>query len=118
MKTMKSLPNLKSSIIRVARASAIEVAALAAFASQALAQQIQNGGGGDAPFVQGVTTGLSWVHFGAAAIAIVAFLVGCVLLFNRNVFGAAAAFFFAIIGGALLANANSIMTTLTGLNFA
>jgi hypothetical protein len=118
MKTMKSLQTLKSSIIRVARASAIEVAALAALASPALAQQIQNRGGGDAPFAKGITTGLNWVYFGGVAIALVGFIVGCALLANRNPFAAGAAFFFVVIGAALLANANAILTTLTGLGFA
>lgn len=105
-------------IRKILSAAAVEAVILGLMAGPALAQRSMNGGGGDAPFAPGITTGLSWVHFGAAAIAIAGFIIGCILLFMRNIMGAAAAFLFILIGGALLANADAILTRLTGLSFA
>ena len=111
-----------NSVIRrtasVAKIAVMAAAAEVVLASSAMAQQVTSGGGGDAPFAAGVVTGLNWVHFTGAAIAVVAFLVGCILLYMRNVMGAGAAFLFVVVGGAFMANANSIITTLTGLGFA
>lgn len=87
-------------------------------ASSALAQQVTNGGGADAPFAPGVTTGLNWVFFLGAAVAVFSFLGGCFLLYLRNPMGAGAAFVLTVIGAAFMANANAILTTLTGLGFA
>jgi hypothetical protein len=112
---LKSLSGRASSI---AAFVAAEAAISTLTASSALAQQVTSGAGGDAPFAPGVVTGLNWVHFLGAAIAVVAFLVGCILLFTRNVMGAGAAFLFVIVGAAFMANANSIITTLSGLGFA
>lgn len=115
---MRTIRFLKTHGTRLLKASATEATILALMAGPAFAQRATNGGGGDAPFAEGVTTGLTWVHYGAAAIAIVAFIIGCILLFMRQIMGAAGAFFFVIIGGALLANADTILTRLTTLTFS
>jgi hypothetical protein len=114
--------SLAKSIDRIASAAKLAASALAAeatiTASSAMAQQVTNGGGGDAPFATGITTGLNWVHFGGAAIAVAAFIIGCILLYMRNVLGAGAAFLFVVVGAAFMANANSIITQLTSLTFS
>ena len=94
-----------------------EAVIIAATVGPALAQQLQNGAGGDAPFAPGITTGLNWVQFIGAAVALVGFLGGCVALFTRQIMAAGAAFLFVGIGAALLANANTILTRLTSLSF-
>lgn len=115
----------KSSLVTIhGKSGTIAKAAIAAAAAElvisgsALAQQITNGGGADAPFAPGVVVGLNWVHFAGAAIAVVGFLAGCILLYMRNVMGAGAAFFFVIVGAAFMANANTIINRLSGLTFA
>ena len=110
--------SLSRRTLSVAKVAVSAAAAEVVLTSSAMAQQIQNGGGGDAPFAAGVVTGLNWVHFAGAAIAVVGFLIGCILLYMRNVMGAGAAFFFVIVGAAFMANANTIINTLSGLTFA
>ena len=110
-----------SSISRVAPVAKIAAGVVLSetiLASSALAQQVTNGGGADAPFSPGITTGLNWVFFLGAAVAVFSFLGGCFLLYLRNPMGAGAAFVLTVIGAAFMANANSILTTLTGLGFA
>lgn len=104
-------------IRRLVSAITTEALILGMLAGPALAQQTTNGGGGDAPFAPGITTGLTWVHFMAAAIAVAGLVIGCIMLFMRQIMPAVGAFVFIVVGGALLANANTIITQLTGLSF-
>ncbi len=84
----------------------------------ALAQRAENGGGGDAPFAPGVSIGLNWIQFLGAAIAVFAFIAGCIALFMRQVMVAGGAFLFVLIGAALIARSGEIITKLTTLGFA
>jgi hypothetical protein len=88
------------------------VAALAA--DPALAQFA--GGGGDAPFRQGMSTMLNWAFIAGVAIALFSFLLACVFLFMRNLIGFAGGVLGVVIGGALMANAPALVQSLTGLN--
>lgn len=113
---------LKDGVVRFGKAAAAvvsaEVVIFGLTAGPALAQRADNGGGGDAPFAPGINTGLNWVVFLGATIAVFAFIVACISLFLRQVMVAAGAFAFVIIGGALIARANEIITALTSLNFS
>src|SRR4051794_24718165 len=87
------------------------VAAL--LADPALAQFA--GGGGDAPFRQGMSTVLNWAFIAGIAVALFSFIFACVSLFMRNLIGFAGGVAGVVIGGALMANAQTIVQTLTGL---
>lgn len=114
--------NIKVGAARVARAAAVigttEAAILALSAGPALAQRADNGGGSDAPFAPGIAIGLNWVMFLGAAIAVFAFIVACIALFMRQVMVAGGAFLFVLIGAALIARSNEIITKLTTLSFS
>lgn len=105
-------------LLSVLKIIGLAILAEVVIVGSALAQQVQNGGGGDAPFAQGVGVGLNWVFFLGAAIAVFAFLAGCFLLYLRQVMAAGGAFLFVLVGAALMANSNAIITRLTGLTFA
>lgn len=92
--------------------TATAVAAIALLsADPALAQF----GGGDAPFRQGMSTVLNWAFFAGVAIALFSFLLACVFLFMRNLIGFAGGVLGVVIGGALMANAPTLVQALTGL---
>jgi hypothetical protein len=113
--------DVKEGLVKLGKAAAsvatAEAVIFAATVGPAVAQRMPNGGGSDAPFAPGIAIGLNWVQFLGAAIAVVAFLGGCVLLFMRQVMAAGGAFLFVGVGAALLANSNAIITRLSGLNF-
>lgn len=90
------------------------VAALAA--DPALAQFA--GGGGAVPFQTGMSTVLNWAFVAGVAIALFSFILACVFLFMRNLIGFAGGVLGVVIGGALMANAATIVTSLTGLTSA
>jgi hypothetical protein len=113
---------MKNSAIRTARAAVVigatEAVIFGLTVAPALAQRADNGGGGDAPFAAGVGIGLNWVQFLGAAIAVFAFIGGCIALFMRQVMVAGGAFLFVLIGAALIARSGEIITRLTSLGFA
>jgi hypothetical protein len=73
------------------------------------------GGGGAVPFQQGMSTVLNWAFVAGVAIALFSFILACVFLFMRNLIGFAGGVLGVVIGGALMANAQTIVQTLTGL---
>ena len=117
-----NIKGMKNSAIRTARAAVVigatEAVIFGLTVAPALAQRATNGGGGDAPFAPGVGIGLNWVQFLGAAIAVVAFISGCIALFMRQVMVAGGAFLFVIVGAALIARSAEIITKLTTLGFA
>jgi hypothetical protein len=76
------------------------------------------GSGGDAPFRQGMSTVLNWAFIAGVAIALFSFLFACVSLFMRNLIGFAGGVLGVVIGGALMANAQTLVQSLTGLTSA
>jgi hypothetical protein len=103
---------MTTSITKIALTVSIAAVAILA-AEPALAQF--SGGGGDAPFRQGLNTALNWVFIIGVAVALFGFIGACVALFMRNIPGFAGGVLAVIVGGALLANAPTIMQSLTGL---
>lgn len=97
--------------------AALTVAAVALAADPALAQ-VGFGGGAAAPFRQGMSTVLNWAFIAGVAIALFAFLFACVALFMRNLIGFAGGVLGVVIGGALMANAQTLVQALTGLTTA
>ena len=93
----------------------LTLAAVAVAADPALAQFA---GGGTAPFQQGMSTVLNWAFIAGVAIALFAFLFACVALFMRNLIGFAGGVLGVVIGGALMANAPTLVQALTGLTTA
>ena len=82
-------------------------------ADPALAQF--TGGGTAAPFRQGLNTALNWVYIVAVAVALFGFIGACIAIFMRNIIGFAGGVLAVIVGGALLANAGTLVQSLTGL---
>jgi hypothetical protein len=95
-------------------AAGISVTALAA--DPALAQFA--GGGATAPLQQGMSTVLNWAFIAGVAVALFSFLFACVSLFMRNLIGFAGGVLGVVIGGALMANAQTLVQSLTGLTSA
>ena len=87
--------------------------AAALAADPALAQFA--GGGATAPFQQGMSTVLNWAFIAGVAVALFSFLFACVSLFMRNLIGFAGGVLGVVIGGALMANAQTLVQSLTGL---
>lgn len=118
---MRAFKGFKGAVSRMAKAAVIiaaaEVMIIGLSVGPALAQRAENGGGGDAPFAPGVNIGLNWIQFIGAAIAVVAFIGGCIALFNRQVMIAGAAFLFVLVGAGLIARSGEIITRLSGLTF-
>lgn len=75
----------------------------------------QFSGGGDVPFKQGMTTVLNWVFFVGVVIALASFIGACIFLFMRNLMGFAGGVLGVVVGGALMANAPTIVNKLTTL---
>ncbi|UEM08189.1 hypothetical protein JL101_036155 (plasmid) [Skermanella rosea] len=75
----------------------------------------QFNGGGDVPFQQGMSTVLNWAFVAGIAVALFSFILACVFLFMRNLIGFAGGVLGVLIGGALMANAATIVQGLTGL---
>lgn len=96
--------------------AALAIAVIVAAADPALAQFA--GGGGAAPFRQGMSTVLNWAFIAGVAIALFSFLLACVFLFMRNLVGFAGGVLGVVIGGALMANAQTLVQSLTGLTTA
>lgn len=72
--------------------------------------------GGTAPeFQKGLSTLLWWVFVFGVFVAVVSFIAACFFLFQRNLMGFAGGVLGVVIGGALMAKAPTIITTLTGL---
>jgi hypothetical protein len=94
-------------------ATVVSVAAIVALAADPALAQFS--GGGDAPFRQGLNTALNWVFIIGVAVALFGFIGACIAIFMRNVIGFAGGVLAVIVGGALLANAPTIMQSLTGL---
>ena len=99
----------RSKIVAFALVTLIVLAA----ADPALAQF--TGGGAAAPFRQGLNTALNWVYIIAVAVALFGFLGACVAIFMRNIIGFAGGVLAVIVGGALLANAPTLVQNLTGI---
>lgn len=76
------------------------------------------GGGTAAPFQQGMSTVLNWAFVAGVAIALFSFLLACVFLFMRNLIGFAGGVLGVVIGGAMMANAPTLVQSLTGLTSA
>jgi hypothetical protein len=76
------------------------------------------GGGAAAPFQQGMSTVLNWAFIAGVAVALFSFLFACVSLFMRNLIGFAGGVLGVVIGGALMANAQTLVQSLTGLTSA
>lgn len=93
--------------------AALAVVIIVAAADPALAQF---GGGADPGFRQGLNTLLGWVLIVGAAVAVAAFMFACVGLFMRNLMMFAGGVLGVLIGGVLLANAPTIVSSLTRLN--
>lgn len=72
-------------------------------------------GGGAVPFRAGMNTFLNWVFVVGIVIALISFLAACIFLFMRNIMGFAGGVLGVIVGGALMANAPAIVTSLTTL---
>lgn len=96
----------------ITAAAVVTVIALAA--DPALAQ-FTGGAGGAAPFRQGMSTLLNWAFLAGVAIALFSFIMACVFLFMRNLIGFAGGVLGVVVGGALMANAQTIVQSLTGL---
>ena len=94
--------------------AAASVAVVAVTADPALAQ-FAGGGGAAAPFQQGMSTLLNWAFIAGVLIALVCFIMACVFLFMRNIIGFAGGVLGVVIGGALMANADTVVSSLTGL---
>jgi hypothetical protein len=78
----------------------------------------QFAGGAAAPFQQGMSTVLNWAFIAGVAVALFSFLFACVSLFMRNLIGFAGGVLGVVIGGALMANAQTLVQSLTGLTSA
>ncbi|QQP94022.1 hypothetical protein IGS68_34840 (plasmid) [Skermanella sp. TT6] len=76
----------------------------------------QFNGGGDVPFQQGMSTVLNWAFVAGIAVALFSFILACVFLFMRNLIGFAGGVLGVLIGGALMANAPTIVQGLTNLS--
>ena len=87
--------------------------AVVAAADPALAQFA--GGGADAPFQEGLGTLLNWAFVAGVVIALGSFVMACAFLFMRNLMGFAGGVLGVVVGGALMANASTIVSSLTGL---
>lgn len=72
-------------------------------------------GGGAVPFRTGLNTALNWVYIVAVAVALFGFIGACIAIFMRNIIGFAGGVLAVIVGGALLANAGTLVQSLTGL---
>lgn len=96
--------------------AALVTVVIVAAADPALAQFA--GGGGTAPFRQGMSTVLNWAFIAGVAIALFSFIMACVFLFMRNLMGFAGGVLGVVIGGALMANAPQLVQSLTGLTTA
>lgn len=94
----------------------LAIAVIVVAADPALAQFA--GGGGVAPFRQGMSTVLNWAFIAGVAIALFSFLLACIFLFMRNLVGFAGGVLGVVIGGALMANAQTLVQSLTGLTTA
>lgn len=97
---------------KIAPAVAFAVAVTAA-ASPALAQF--GGSTADAPFTEGLGTLLNWAFIAGVVIALGSFIMACVFLLMRNLIGFAGGVVGVVIGGALMANAADLVSSLTGL---
>ena len=113
---MRAFKGFKGAVSRMAKAAVIIAAAEVMIIGLSVGPA-ENGGGGDAPFAPGVNIGLNWIQFIGAAIAVVAFIGGCIALFNRQVMIAGAAFLFVLVGAGLIARSGEIITRLSGLTF-
>lgn len=94
----------------------LAIAVIVVAADPALAQFA--GGGGTAPFRQGLSTVLNWAFIAGVAIALFSFLMACAFLFMRNLVGFMGGVLGVVIGGALMANAPTLVQSLTGLTTA
>lgn len=72
-------------------------------------------GTGTVPFRTGLNTALNWVYIIAVAVALFGFIGACIAIFMRNIIGFAGGVLAVIVGGALLANAGTLVQSLTGL---
>jgi hypothetical protein len=97
---------------KIAAGAAIALVA-ALTADPALAQFA--GGGAAVPFQQGMGTLLNWAFVAGVVVALASFIMACVFLFMRNLMGFAGGVLGVVIGGALMANASTIVSSLTGL---
>lgn len=91
----------------------LTIAAVAIASDPAFAQFAS--GGASVPFKNGLNTGLNWVYIIAVAVAFFGFIGACVALFMRNIVVFAGGVLAVIVGGGLLANAQTVVTSLTGI---
>lgn len=94
--------------------TAVPIAALILLPAVPAQAQFTNGGGA-VPFQQGLSTLLNWAFIAGVAIALFCFILGCVLLYMRNLIGFVSCLLGVAIGGALMANAQTLVSSLTGL---
>ena len=91
------------------------IALVVVMAADPALAQFSGGGGGDAPFRQGIGTILNWAFIAGVAIALASFIMACAFLFMRNLMGFAGGVLGVVIGGAMMAKAPQIVSSLTGL---
>ena len=96
-------------------APALAFALAVATAAEPALAQFGGGGGTDAPFQEGLGTILNWAFITGVVVALGAFIMACVGLFTRNLMAFAGGVLGVVVGGALLANAEEVVTALTGL---
>src|SRR5690349_15747908 len=97
---------LEKAVLTAALALTIVLAADSALA------QFAGGGGADAPFQQGMGTLLNWAFIAGVVIALGSFIMACTFLFMRNLMGFAGGVLGVVVGGALMANASTIVSSL------